>query len=324
MIRCYRICDGVPQATRQQAGAPCDGGLVWCHVNGQEAEALDWLKAQPGIPEIARNALLARETRPRADRIGNGEIVNLRGPGETPEDDPDDLVSVRFWAEAGRVISLGYNAPSAVETVTQDFMAGHILDPGDLLTAFAAAVTHPLDEDVAALGDELDEIELRLERDHARATRRCVNAVRGKAIRYRRFLVPQRDALERLSASSHDWLDDHDRQHLRDAADRFARMAEELEAIRERAAIVHDALTDMRAEIIDGRALMLSIVALIFLPLTFITGLLGMNVEGIPYAKEPWAFWGVVGFCTAIGLGVLGWFVARHWIAVRDADDSLD
>jgi zinc transporter len=49
--------------------------------------------------------------------------------------------------------------------------------------------------------------------------------------------------------------------------------------------------------------LVLSIVALIFLPLTFITGLLGMNVEGIPYAKEPWAFWGVVGFCTAIGSG---------------------
>jgi hypothetical protein len=45
----------------------------------------------------------------------------------------------------GRVISLGYNAPVAVETVTQHFMAGHILDPGDLLTAFAAAVTHPLD-----------------------------------------------------------------------------------------------------------------------------------------------------------------------------------
>ncbi len=324
MIRCYRIFDGVPQATGQQAGQLCDGGLVWCHVNGQEPDALDWLKAQPGIPEIARNALLARETRPRSDRIGNGEIINLRGPGETPEDDPDDLVSVRFWAEAGRVISLGYNAPSAVETVTQDFMAGHILDPGDLLTAFAAAVTHPLDEDVAALGDELDEIELRLERDHARATRRCVNAVRGKAIRYRRFLVPQRDALERLSASAHDWLDEHDRQHLRDAADRFARMAEELEAIRERSAIVHDALTDMRAEIIDARALMLSIVALIFLPLTFITGLLGMNVEGIPYAKEPWAFWGVVGFCTAIGLGVLGWFVARHWIAVHGAEDSLD
>jgi zinc transporter len=58
-------------------------------------------------------------------------------------------------------------------------------------------------EDVAELGDELDEVELRLERDHARATRRCVNAVRGKAIRYRRFVAPQRDALERLSTSAH-------------------------------------------------------------------------------------------------------------------------
>ncbi|MFM5914978.1 MAG: CorA family divalent cation transporter, partial [Chakrabartia godavariana] len=73
-------------------------------------------------------------------------------------------------------------------------------------------------------------------------------------------------------------------------------------------------LTDRRAEVIDTRALLISIVALIFLPLTFITGLLGMNVDGIPYAHEPWAFWGVTGFCLIIALGVLGWFVRARWI----------
>ena len=45
-----------------------------------------------------------------------------------------------------------------------------------------------------------------------------------------------------------------------------------------------------------------------------VTGLLGMNVEGIPYAKEPWAFWGVTGACLAIAIGVLGWFVRAQWI----------
>ena len=71
-------------------------------------------------------------------------------------------------------------------------------------------------------------------------------------------------------------------------------MAEELEAVRERAALLHEQITDLRAEQIDQRALYIAVVAFIFLPLTFITGLLGMNVQGIPYAHEPWAFWGVI------------------------------
>jgi zinc transporter len=91
-------------------------------------------------------------------------------------------------------------------------------------------------------------------------------------------------------------------------------MAEELEAVRERAALLHEQLTDLRAEMVDRRSLAIAVVAFIFLPLTFVTGLLGMNVAGIPFADHPWAFWGVVGFCMAITVVVIGWFAWRHWL----------
>jgi zinc transporter len=84
--------------------------------------------------------------------------------------------------------------------------------------------------------------------------------------------------------------------------------------VRERAALLHEQLTDLRAEQLDQRSLLISVVAFIFLPLTFITGLLGMNVRGIPYAESPWAFWGVVAFCLVVGLAVLGWFVFEKWL----------
>ncbi len=71
----------------------------------------------------------------------------------------------------------------------------------------------------------------------------------------------------------------------------------------------------MRTEIIDRRSLAIAIIAFIFLPLTFVTGLLGMNVEGIPFAEMDWAFWGVVGFCLLLALLVIGWFAFRQWLA---------
>ena len=69
-----------------------------------------------------------------------------------------------------------------------------------------------------------------------------------------------------------DWIEPDDRLHFQEAADRYARMVEELESVREREALTHEALTDLRAEHMNKQALILAIVALVFLPLTFITG----------------------------------------------------
>lgn len=289
--------------------------LVWLLLDGRQTGVLQWINAQQDIPPIARSALLAQETRPRSDLVGHGALVNLRGLGKTPEDDPDALVSLRFWAETGRVILVTFRSPIALDPVVDNFLAGSILDPGDLLSSFADAITDGLDPDVANLGDALDECELKIESANIHPTRRAVTKARARAIAFRRFVSPQRQALDRLAAAPLDWLDDDDRLHLREAADRAARMAEELESVRERAMLMHEELTDRRAEQMDSRALLISIVALVFLPLTFLTGLLGMNVEGIPYATQPWAFWGFTGVCLFLALLVVGWFIRARWIS---------
>jgi zinc transporter len=191
--------------------------------------------------------------------------------------------------------------------------AGQVRDPGDLIAALAIAITGSLDSDIAEMGDELDDCEVSLDADRAYTMRTKIARTRSEAIGYRRFVVPQRQALERLADLDVNWLEDDDRLHLREGADRFARMAEELEAIRERAALMHEQLTDLRAELIETRTLVLSIVALVFLPLTFLTGLLGMNVDGIPYAHRPWAFWGVVGVSAAIAVAITVYFARAQW-----------
>src|SRR3546814_11043144 len=97
------------------------------------------------------------------------------------------------------------------------------------------------------------------------------------------------------------WLTDEDRLHLREAANRAARMAEELEAVRERSALLHEQLTDLRTEQIDQRSLIVALIALIFLPLTVVTGLFGLHVVGIPHRSDGMAFWWI-----AIGICVFG------------------
>lgn len=299
----------------EEAAAWRGTGFLWVHLQGKDEEDLAYLKAQSDIPDVAVGALAATETRPRCDRIDEGAILNLRGPGDLDPDDSDRLVSIRFWVTAQRITSLSRRRLAALDAVLAKMEAGKIHDPGDLVAAFAWAISTQLDPEVAALGDTLDQVESEL--DEARnlyPLRRTITGVRSAAIGYRRFVAPDRDALRTLVDLDFDWLGDDDRLHIVDAADRFARMAEELEAVRERAALLHEQITDLRAEQIDQRSLVIAVVAFIFLPLTFITGLLGMNVDGIPYAHHPWSFWAIFGFCVLVALIVLAWFARRRWL----------
>jgi zinc transporter len=309
------VGDGpVRPVTAEEAAQYAGPGFIWVHIDAGTDEELDVLRGSD-IPDIAANALVATETRPRCDRIEEGAIVNLRGPAAEEIDNSDRLVSIRMWVRRGKVDSVTRRPLAATVAVAAQMERGTILDPGDLVAAFARAISKQLDPEVALLGDTLDDYESEL--DDSRALyrlRSSIARIRSDSIAYRRFVAPNRDALVTLADLDFQWLADEDRLHIREAADRFARMTEELEAVRERAALLHEQLTDLRGEQMETRALLISIVAFIFLPLTFITGLLGMNVEGIPYAREPWAFWGVVAFCFIIGAMVLAWFMWRHWL----------
>jgi zinc transporter len=304
--------------TVEEAEAYRGDGFVWLHLHGWDEEDFALLKRQDFIPDVAASALVATETRPRCDPIEFGAIVNLRGPGETDPEDSDRLVSIRLWVHHNRVTSVSRRRMNATKHVMAAMESGKVTDPGDLVAAYARNISSELDPQVSALGDCLDGIESALEDAKSLYRHRTtITKVRSDAIGFRRFVAPDRDALLTLAALDFEWLSQDDRLHIKEAADRFARMAEELEAVRERAGLLHEQITDLRAEQLDQRGLELSVIAFIFLPLTFITGLLGMNVEGIPYAQEPWAFWGVVGFCLVVGIVVTIYFKWRHWLNTR-------
>lgn len=288
-------------------------GFVWIHLTSRDEEVQTWLRDVAGLDRFSVEALTALETRPRCDQINGGAVLNLRGMTQAAMRSSDPLASIRLHAEGDRVISVTRLPLDALDVTRAAVEAGDVRDAGDLIATLAEAITEQLDPQVADLGDSLDSCEEQLDAREAFELRRKVNVVRRQAIGYRRFLYPQRVALEKLSTLPVRWLGDDDRLHISGAADRAARMAEELESIRERAALIHETLTDLRAEVIDQRSLVIAIAAMVFLPLTFITGLFGMNVQGIPYNDHPGSFWVITAFSIGVAAVVTFYFVRRHW-----------
>ena len=312
-LQALKVEDGIVSEVPPQEVATYAGpGFVWLHVEG--AGHGQHMDLPTYVPHMAATALLASETRPRCDGVDKAALINLRGTAFDTMQDSDGLVSIRLWVEGQRVTSVSRHRLAALAKVEAAMRAARLTDGGDFVAALAQAISTELDPQVADLGDRLDDCEGMLDGGDIYVLRRKIAVLRSQAIVLRRFVAPDRDALGAMAQLEFDWISKEDRLHLREAADRFARMAEELEAVRERAALLHEQLTDLRAEMVDRRSLAIAVVAFIFLPLTFVTGLLGMNVAGIPFADHPWAFWGVVGFCVVISMLVIGWFALRQWL----------
>ncbi|MFH1738479.1 MAG: CorA family divalent cation transporter, partial [bacterium] len=134
--------------------------------------------------------------------------------------------------------------------------------------------------------------------------------VRRQAIILRRYIAPQRDVLSHLQAERFSWLSDPHRAQLREITDRITRYVEDLDAARERAAVTQDELTNRLSEQMNKTMYVLSLVAAVFLPLGLLTGLLGINVGGIPGTENHWAF-----AIVCVVLGVVAWF--QIWLYRR-------
>lgn len=290
------------------------GSLLWLHLHGPDEEARAWTALKDDVPEPALNALVAAETRPRCEALGDGALINLRGIGDASIESADPLNSIRLWLAQGRVISATRARVDALGALCDAIKAGRVTDPGELVAVLADAISRQLDAVISDVGDRLDDIEEALAGNEGADLRRDTNAIRAQAISFRRFVAPENVALSTAADLPCGWLDDQDRSAIREAANRFARMTEELDAIRERAALVSEQFAEARAEVLERRSFILSVVALIFLPLTFFTGLLGINVRGIWYADHPQAFNGVLLICAATAAALSAFFFVRRWI----------
>ena len=116
-----------------------------------------------------------------------------------------------------------------------------------------------------------------------------------------------------IRTSEQPWLNQHDRRSMQENFDRTLRFVEDLDAIRERAQIIKDELANALSDRINKNMYVLSIIAAIFLPLGFLTGLLGINVGGIPGADNDQAFMIFMGILIVLVGAQIWLFKKMKW-----------
>lgn len=290
-------------------------GVLWVHLNRKFDDAQRWLREESGLDEVIAEALLADETRPRCVPLGNGVMMFLRGVNLNPGADPEDMVSIRLWVESTRIVSVRLRRLLSVNDLRAEIDKGQ--GPGgagDFVVELAGRLISRMADVVVEIDDKVDEIQDRILVAERRQLRSELSNLRREIIALRRYLAPQRDALARLAQIKTDWLNEGHSLRLREEADRVTRYVEDLDAARERAAVTQEELTSRLSEQMNSRMYVLSIVAGLFLPLGFLTGLLGINVGGIPMAESPLGFISVVLVLVGISAAQILIFRWRKWL----------
>ena len=286
----------------------------WFHFDISDGDITPWLTGIAGLNDIAASALTSAETRPRVLRRGNNLIVTLRGLSIVSEQGPEEMISVRLWTDGKRIISSRLKPLASTQTVIDALKAGEgAVSTTELIVNWVECITDDMAGAISSLEEQVDSIVDLVDTMDVAAARQSIIELRQRTMLLRRYLSPQREALAKLSGENLSWLDDYSRVRLRDITDRLIRYIEDLDQVRDRAILAHEELSARLADDINRKTYIFTIVAVIFLPLGFLTGLLGVNVGGVPGLEEPRAFVWLLLACLAISLGMLAFFRWRRW-----------
>ena len=278
------------------------GNLVWVHLNATHPTTASWLQNNlPDLDQFIIDALIEDETRPRMMQVDNGALLILRGVNLNENADPEDMVSIRLWVDQHRIVSLRRRRLKAIGDIKEKIEAGSVpKSSGDFICMLASKLFERMEHVFTELDEQTDCIEEQLLEVVDSRLRETIVDVRKQAIMFRRYMAPQRDAINQLRMSDLAWLGARHKHLLQESYNSVTRYVEDLDAIRERAQIVKDELANILADKLNKNMYVLSVIAAIFLPLGFLTGLLGINVGGIPGSENENAFWIFCGLLTVL------------------------
>lgn len=276
--------------------------LDWVHLDANKEEAKKWLlKECKYLDSIIVNALLAEETRPRVEKINEGIFLILRCVNLNEGSQEQDLVSIRMWIDANRIISLQKHGAKSIDDIEKLIISGYeIKDSGDFLCLLLSHIFKRFEVVLSNLDDEMDDVEEKLIDNPNPDLRNDLVDIRMKAISFRRYMIPQRDAVSNLRLLNLGWIGSFYQRQLQENYDQLLRYVEDLDAMRERSQIIKEELINALSDKINKNMYILSVIASVFLPLTFLTGLLGVNVGGIPGAENSNAFYIFCGFLAFV------------------------
>lgn len=291
------------------------GEVLWLHICRNQPGVQDWLEDSLAIPEPTAELLVSDNTRPRAFREGDALVAILRGINFNPGAEPEDMISMQLWCDGTRLITLRrFPLQTPRDVLAQIDRGTGPADAGATITELAEAMIGRMNQSIVDMNAVIDLLEEEDPEDDPEGMLKRISTIRRNCLALQRHMSPQHEALEHISRDAPAWFEDHDRREIAESIARLRRYLDDIDISKESALVLQDELRARTLASSEHATYMLTVVAGVFLPLSFLTGLLGINVGGMPGVDDPKAFWTVVGLCGIFFVGLVVLFKRLRWL----------
>ena len=265
--------------------------VLWLHLDRTTPSVFKWLCADLKLPEPTAEFLVSNETQPRAFQEDGALVATLRGVNFNPGAKPEDMIAMQIWANEHRVMTFRRRRLQSPRDVQAALNAGHgPTTAGGLVTELAEKLVEKISKAILDMNERIDHLEQLDPEDDFDVALDDIAVIRRNCLALKRYMSPQHEALAIIGREAPSWMNEHNKRDVREIIAKLHRYLEDLDVSKESAMLIQDDIDSRAASQANKTMYLLSIVAAIFLPLGFITGLLGINVGGMPGVNNSHAF----------------------------------
>jgi magnesium transporter len=297
---------------------------LWVDLEGESPESLEALGRQFSLHPLTVEDLVHKNQRPKLEEFEDYIFVVVHGlrprEGEEVPADEVDIALGKNW-----ILSVHDGPIDAIKRAydqvvtkpkTQEASASFILHRiGDLLVDSYFPALDALEEEIDDLEDDVVQRPTQ-ERLHQ------IFVLKRALVHLRKLVSPQREVYNALSRRDYSYIDPKSAAYFRDLHDHLIRANEIVESYRDLVSNMLDAYLATISNRLNDVMKRLTLIATIFMPITFITGFFGMNFARMPYT---WSglFWATMVAMAITPLAMLIWFIRSGWIDAEEAERHL-
>jgi magnesium transporter len=311
-------CDERKDLPLEELAPPTDESVTWVDVGGvHNMDVLESFGKQFRLHPLLLEDIANTDQRPKLDDYETCLFLVMKMLSVT---DRHEIVveQVSFVLGPNFILSFQENGADVFTPVRDRLRGGkgRLRQSGAdyLLHALVDAIVDQYFEVLEVLGEKIEALHDLVVSDPKPETLHRIHALKRQLMFLRRAVWPLREAANNLSRSECPLLHESTKVFFRDLYDHVVQIVDTIETLREMVSTGLDIYLSSISYRSNAVMKVLTIITTIFMPLTFIVGIYGMNFEHMPELKWQWGYPLVLGLMVLIAIAMLGFFKKKKWI----------
>jgi magnesium transporter len=293
--------------------------ITWINVNGiHDVSVVQTLADMFGLHPLTTEDISNSHQRPKVEEFDSYILFALKMLVYSDDKKGIENENVSLILGANYVISFQEREGDVLDPLRQRIRTGKGKIRGKRADYLVYAIMDGLiDEYFVALekmGDHIEEIDDEILTAPDATHRNELHRLKREIVFLRKAVWPLRENASVIGKSTSPLMSESIKPFLRDLYDHTIQIIDLVELYRDIIGGMHDTFLSSVSNRMNEVMKVLTIIGTIFIPLTFIAGIYGMNFEYMPELKWTWGYFGLLGIMAVIALTMLGIFKKRRWL----------